>query len=66
MAGLASVFSKPKMPDLPDKTKIPDKEDPAALDARKRRIQQDQTSGGRESTMLSGSPSTFTGSSLGL
>ena len=67
MAELGQVFSPKmaKMPDAPAVVKQPDIEDPTLKDAKRRKVQEEQARGGRDSTMLSGQPSTYASSSLG-
>lgn len=60
---------KPKV-DLPKETPtiaIPDEKDPAAIEARRRKMREAQQRGGRESTNMtgSGSPVTYTNTTLG-
>lgn len=62
MAGLADMFSAPK---LPKPVAIPDRDSPAALEARKKRLDEQAASGGRESTNRVPSMGDYSGKVLG-
>lgn len=51
---------KPKVPEPKDPPRMPDEEDPAIIEARRRRAQEAASRGGRASTILTG-----TGTRLG-
>lgn len=53
MAGLKAIFKKPKTPDIPEPVRMSDPQDPAVLEARRKKIAEMRTRGGRESTILS-------------
>ena len=63
MSGIGDMFAKPKMnlPSAPT-VRAPDREDPAVLEASKRRRQVAQAESGRESTNLSPYSNTALGS----
>ena len=48
-----SQTMKPSTPKPVAPTRMPDKDDPAVLEARRRRVAETQAQGGRESTILS-------------
>lgn len=52
MAALKNMFS-PKTPKVEAPSRMPDPEDPALLEARRRRQQEIAARGGRDSTILS-------------
>ena len=52
MGGLASIFN-PKMPKLEGAARMPDPEDPALIEARRKRLAQMSGRGGRSETILS-------------
>lgn len=66
MGGLTEMFKKPKMPELPATTRIPDAMDPSVLEAGRRRKAQQQAVGGRESTNLEGAKPAYSNADLGL
>lgn len=51
MTGLKNLFS-PQTPKLPDPIRMPDPLDPAILEAKRAKMAQMQTRGGRQSTIL--------------
>lgn len=62
MSGLMDMFSKPKMP---APVQIPDRDSPAALEARRKRLDEQAASGGRESTNRVPSMGDYMGKVLG-
>jgi len=68
MGGLTKVFSPkiPKAPDQPGAVAAPDESDPIRMEARRKKMREEQTRTGRDATNLSGSPGTYTNPSLGL
>lgn len=50
---MGSLFKGPKMPKPEPVTRMPDPEDPAVLEARRRQQEDMRRRGGRESTILS-------------
>ncbi len=59
---MAALFSNPK---IPKPTPIPDQDSPAALEARRRKIEEQAASGGRESTARVPSMGDYVGTKLG-
>lgn len=51
MGGLKNLFN-PQTPKLPDPIRMPDPMDPAVLEAKRQKMAQLQTRGGRQSTIL--------------
>lgn len=62
---MASLFSTPAAPKLPDAIKAPDLADPTVKEAQKKKVAQAQASGGRESTFLE-QPPAYSGKNLGV
>lgn len=64
---MAELFSGPKMK-LPDvqPTKMADVDDPVVKEAGRRKRREEQDSQGRASTNLTGSPVTYSNTSLGV
>lgn len=53
---MAALFSTPKMPEVKPPAPLPDQYSPGVLEARRRRVGQIMSRGGRESTLLEGQP----------
>lgn len=49
---MANLF-KPKMPKQEDATRMPDAQDPAILEERRRKVAEQRQRGGRDSTIMS-------------
>lgn len=65
MSGFASLFSGGKAPAPQPVVRMPDENDPAALEARKRQQRELVAGKGRDSTILTGPTSDYTGTMLG-
>ena len=51
---MSNPFAKPKLPDPKPPTPMPDPDNPAIVEAKRREISKRLTSGGRQSTILTG------------
>lgn len=58
---MGGLFGKPKVPKVEDPARMPDEEDPAVEEARRRRAEAARSRGGRASTILSDLPGTKLG-----
>jgi hypothetical protein len=50
---MSGLFKKPEQPKLPPVTRMPDQEDPAIKEERRRRAAEMRQRGGRDSTIMS-------------
>lgn len=58
---MGGLFKQPKPPKVPEPARMPDLQDPAALEAKRRQLQNIAMRGGRDSTILSDNLSGSTG-----
>jgi len=67
MADMLGMKPKVDLPKETPKATIPDERDPAAVEARRKKMREEQQRAGRESTNLTGSgaPVTYTNTTMG-
>lgn len=61
---MSVLFGSTPKPTLPAVVKAPDEKDPAVLEAKKKKVAQQQAAQGRESTFLE-QPAAYSGKALG-